>query len=79
MTMHPPGKDREGAMKVLLGLVAVLSLLFAGFGVLICLMASESLVVGGAAAKWGWLGFAATVVGAPLLLSVVCLCSISKK
>ena len=46
------------------GLVAVLSLLFAGFGVLMCAMASESLVVGGPSAKWGWLGFAALVTHA---------------
>lgn len=71
--MCRPGEARSVAMKVLFGLVAVLSLLFAGFGALMCVMGSKSLVVGGPAARWGWFGFAAVVVGAPLLLSLVCL------
>ena len=60
-------------MKIVLGLLAFVFLLFAAFGAMMCLMAGESLVVGGMAAKMQWFGAVALWVGMPLLGAVACL------
>ncbi len=65
-------------MKLILGSLPALLFLAAGFGCMLCMMAGESLVVGGTPAKLRWLEFAAMVVGVPLCGAVFCLVRLGK-